>query len=783
MLPRQELSSPLEWLLQSPQSTPEALAQAAWEACGASLLRMGEHIFGEKGAETFAALVLADVLEQAAAYRGAEPPCAWVLRLAAARAQAVVPRPQRAEVRRRAACSLLAMGWEREAAALLEVTESCKGAEGEAEPLPMRVPKREAACLQNAAPLPPFHSGTAPGAATPSPGPSPTCVSQAVALAEMRHRRSSRLARLKETLLALFLVAAVLTGLRIGRALDTHHAGTPAATQLVVVEVTATPPPATLAPTPIARYPSNAVFWRVQPGDTLPLLAQRYGVSVSDLLAWNGLDDPNAPLKVGDLIAVRMRFAGTLPGWEEIPTAEPLPANASPEDILERMRNSAVYWRTLWVDAFIAAYGPVGYTGPPRVLRQQVWLTQDGRSLVLEGPEDGPAEVVRRTENGEEVPAAHRLLMEMLFPERLLEPDVPALRLVGWDVSGGRRALRLDVLRPGGLYEVWWVDVRYGFLLRRQVFTRGGALSFDLQVRDLALNFVPEARIFDPEHPPSHFAASPRGDAELPGAKAHYQPLLDPPGHVPMPLPPPLTPRPDFDPAEARLTFQWDSWPSFWDSEGEPVLQTVDVRLFANWYYLGEITGVQVNGMSPCVRSPDGRYLAWLPPSASVVEWATDLRGRGLVLEKDGLRSLELDFRGDDGAAGDTAVPRGWMAFSPEARFLYYAADSEAFGMGIYRLEQDWRDGVTYDSPRRLFHAFHTGPLAVSPSGEQLAWLEYRDTDTWELVLADLKSETVLSRQVVAIRMAEDGLPVSVPSVWGKPFPWPWPGFLNCRGP
>ncbi len=599
----------------------------------------------------------------------------------------------------------------------------------------------------------------------------------------MRHRRSSRLARLKETLLVLFLVAAALAGLRVGRALDTHHAGTPAATQLVAVEVTATPPLATVVPTPITRYPRHAVFWRVQPGDTLPLLAQRYGVSVSDLLAWNGLDDPDAPPKAGDLIVVRMLSGGaTLPGWAEIPTAEALPANASPDDILERMRGSMVYWRTLWADAFIADYGPVGYTGPPRVLRQQVWLTQDGRSLVLEGPENGPAAMVRRTENGEEVPAAHRLLMEMLFPERLLEPDAPALRLVGWDVVGGRRALRLNVLRSGGLYEVWWVDVRYGFLLRRQVFARGGALSFDLQVRDMALNFIPEARIFDPEHPLSHFAVSPRGDAEPPGAKAHYQPLLDSPGHVPMPLPPPLMPRPDFDPAETRLTFQWDSWPSLWNPEGEPVSQAVDVRLFANGYYLGEITGVQVNGMSPCVRSPDGRYLAWLPPSVSVGEGATGMTGRGLVLDEDGLRPLKLDFRGDDGEAGDTAVPRGWMVFSSEARFLYYAADSDALGMGIYRLEQDWKGGVTYDSPRRLFHAFHTGPLAVSPSGEQLAWLEYRDTDTWELVLADLKSETVLSRQVVTIQMAADGLPVSVPSVWGKPFPWPWPGFLNCEG-
>ncbi len=728
-----ELSSPLEWLLQSPQSTPEALALAAWDACGASLLALGAWLFGGEQAETFAALSLAETLLRAAAYRGDTPPCAWVLHLAAEGAEGLVPRGQREEARRRAACFL------REAAG---EGQSRAEAEGEAASLEMRVAKREAAVLQNAAPLPAFHNGGAAGQGEISPGPSPAWVAQAVALAAAREEQRSRLTRLKEALLVLFLAAAALVGLRIGGALDTHH-DLPVETQVVVVEVTPAPRVVTVAIT----------------------------------------TTPVPPLEMGAL---------------PVPTS-PLTGDVSPAEVLSLLRRSSDSWRTLWVDAFIADYGPEGYTGPPHVEREQAWIVQGSRSLVLLGPEGGPPAQLALLEHGEvyrvslpyrksremhrgggpeDVPPVHPLLWEMLRPALLLEGGTPALHLRGLKPAAATRrlALRMDVLRPGGLREAWWVDVRYGILLRRGVYTRRGALAYEVVVDDVAFNFIPEGGLFAEESAPTRFAISPRGDAEPLDARPVYRPVTAPPGHFPLPR---FTPLPDFDPAAARLTFQWDTWLPPWepDSETAPFPPGTDVRVFAEGYYLGDLPDVTVKAMTPCVRSSDGRLLVWLYPVVNPGS-GDGLAARGVRLGKDGFRPLRLDF--GSGEEEGFVRRRSWMVFSPDGQYLYYAADSEANGMGIYRLQ---RGGDAYGSSRRLFGTFHTGPLAISPSGGQLAWLEYRDTDTWELVLADLQSETILSRQVVTIQMAEDGMPVSVPSVWGKPFPWPQPGLLNCEEP
>ncbi len=81
-----DLSSPLEWLLQSPQSMPEMLALAIWEACGDLLQTLGEALFGER-ASAFVRETLAACLLEAESYAGAPAPRLWVLRVALHTAQ------------------------------------------------------------------------------------------------------------------------------------------------------------------------------------------------------------------------------------------------------------------------------------------------------------------------------------------------------------------------------------------------------------------------------------------------------------------------------------------------------------------------------------------------------------------------------------------------------------------------------------------------------------------------------------------------------------------------
>ncbi len=598
------------------------------------------------------------------------------------------------------------------------------------------------------------------------------------------------------------LALIVLAGVRLGQALDNHgEAAASVVTQVVVVEVT--PTPQTLYVTAVVEPGTRPVpvYHLTEEGETLASLAQRFNADVTDLLAWNEMDDPQTPLTPGRLVIVRMRpMDDVLPtpaSLAGLPAPYPLVGSAvSVANVFARLLRSASYWRTLWVDAFIADYGPEGYTGPPQVTRQQVWLARDSRALVLSGaPFTDGAEAwlnvdgtlyharlpvpsytfVREAETYQDALAADASLVDMLFPARLLQGDTPALRILGVEPWHERTALKVEALFPGGLRETWWIEQRYGILLRRMVYTRRGALARDVQVVSMAVNFIPEAGLFTRQRAPRAFALSPRGVKEPPSARPTYRPVEAPPGHVPLSQ---KTPPPDFVPAAAALTFQWSDFLPPWDPQADAFPPDADVRVFADGYYLGDIPWIPVNEMSSCVRSPDGNLLAWWSPYARE---RTKVRWLGIILtvpRQGEMGDLWIDFGTED---GETLVPRPWMVFSADGSFLYVAADSENYGMGIYRLQ---RSGLNfYTSPRLLFNAFHTGPLALSPSGKQLAWLEYRDTDIWELVLADLERQTVLSRQVVTIRMAEDGLPLSVPSVWGRPFPWPLPGLLNCEAP
>ncbi len=83
--------------------------------------------------------------------------------------------------------------------------------------------------------------------------------------------------------------------------------------------VTNTQPPATIAPTS-AELPTPTVYL-VKSGDSLGTIAQQFDVSIDDLMAANGLTDPNL-LSVGQALVVPV--AGSVPPTAEPGTAAPL---------------------------------------------------------------------------------------------------------------------------------------------------------------------------------------------------------------------------------------------------------------------------------------------------------------------------------------------------------------------------------------------------------------------------------------------------------------------------
>jgi len=78
-------------------------------------------------------------------------------------------------------------------------------------------------------------------------------------------------------------------------------------------------PAATPTNTPSPTAVKDVQQYQVQPGDTLGLIAQRYDVSLEDLMNFNSLSDPNS-LSVGQVI-----YIPTTP--EVVPTDTPDPTN------------------------------------------------------------------------------------------------------------------------------------------------------------------------------------------------------------------------------------------------------------------------------------------------------------------------------------------------------------------------------------------------------------------------------------------------------------------------
>nr|HID14670.1 LysM peptidoglycan-binding domain-containing protein [Anaerolineae bacterium] len=74
---------------------------------------------------------------------------------------------------------------------------------------------------------------------------------------------------------------------------------TPTSTLPVTEEVVSTP----AAPPVASPTPPGPLLYTVQAGDTLGVIAQTYGVSVEDLMAANGLTDPNV-LHVGQTLVI-----------------------------------------------------------------------------------------------------------------------------------------------------------------------------------------------------------------------------------------------------------------------------------------------------------------------------------------------------------------------------------------------------------------------------------------------------------------------------------------------
>ena len=136
-------------------------------------------------------------------------------------------------------------------------------------------------------------------------------------------------------------------------------------------------------PSPTAT-PEGA-FYFVKPGDTLASIAGDIGVALEALRDFNRIP-PGGDVQAGQALVIPGQPVFPDPPRatpvRPVPQPTPLPPSTDPDLILELMGKPHNTWNTIWFDALSLSYGPAGYIGPARTQRFQVWLSRDQMLLI-----------------------------------------------------------------------------------------------------------------------------------------------------------------------------------------------------------------------------------------------------------------------------------------------------------------------------------------------------------------------------------------------------------------
>jgi DNA-directed RNA polymerase specialized sigma24 family protein len=156
-----------------------------------------------------------------------------------------------------------------------------------------------------------------------------------------------------------------------------------------------TPTPSPHLRTPFPTPTSRGMFYELKPGERLSSVAARLGISVKALRDFNRLP-ADARLIAGDRIVLPPLSLQNLPTptpVTPVPEIQPTAAPSSNQDIISALSRRNFAWQTLWLDAEVLDYGPPGFVGPPDISRNQLWLSQ-AQFLDLVGSPNGIPDVV-----------------------------------------------------------------------------------------------------------------------------------------------------------------------------------------------------------------------------------------------------------------------------------------------------------------------------------------------------------------------------------------------------
>ena len=157
-----------------------------------------------------------------------------------------------------------------------------------------------------------------------------------------------------------------------------------------------TPEPSLTRSTPSPIPAPEDVFYRVKDNESYADIAAGSGVSEAELRRLNRLS-PEEVAVPGQHLLIPGRLEPQPPAATPVAPSRqlrPLEEPVSMEDIFQRLRVGTRASKTLWFEAMLVDFGPIGYIGPPNRLRAQVWFS-DAQILVIAGdPQRGAEEVL-----------------------------------------------------------------------------------------------------------------------------------------------------------------------------------------------------------------------------------------------------------------------------------------------------------------------------------------------------------------------------------------------------
>lgn len=479
-------------------------------------------------------------------------------------------------------------------------------------------------------------------------------------------------------------------------------------------------------------------------------------------------------------------------------TPVPLPAllteKSSSEEVRQRVIQSNHLWSTLWVDATIIDYGPLGYVGPPQVYHNRVWDSQPDRMIVLAGPLVGAPDYLRIAVansyyeaglkynvayyphlsdflessrvsspllNYTQTYADRGQLYGFYLPDQLFDPASilreGELQVVSSENILNRPILVADHLVGGIIRDRFWIDAQMGTILGFRKFNR-----IDPQVvdRDIFINAIS----YNINFPTGFFAYDP--ESMNVGWQDIWTPVTTPVGSENLKIWESPTgratgkisqPPASFDPSHSRLTFYWSSEAGAFSVPGS------NVNIVAGNYSLGTVTMGDPLSMV-CKRSPDGKFILFIDRPDIPFYAPLKLSWISLANVKDVHNPFPEGYTSSD------------AAFSPDSRFLAFFGCSQKANCGVYI-----HDLVTQEN-RKLFGPIIAAYFTWSPDSQYLAMIGATDMSSMHtLVVRVSNSEIIYSTPFNWKSMDAD--PDSPTHQWGVSFPPQLTGLEGCVFP